>query len=208
MSAILFDMDGVLIEAKDWHYEALNMALELFGMEIGYAEHLAVYDGLPTRRKLELLSASKGLPKELHEFLNDLKQEWTLKLGYARCAPVFAHQYALQRLKEDNYKLVCCSNSVRGTMEMLLQQARLRQYFDFFLSNEDVIRPKPDPMIYLEAVQRLMLDPKECLVVEDNEHGIAAARDSGCFLMVVQGVRDVNFDNIQSRIAQIEAVCE
>jgi beta-phosphoglucomutase len=52
IKAVVFDMDGVLIEAKDWHYEALNRALKLFGYEISRYEHLTTFDGLPTRRKL------------------------------------------------------------------------------------------------------------------------------------------------------------
>ena len=55
IKAIIFDMDGVLIEAKDWHYEALNRALSLFGMEISRYDHLVTYDGLPTTKKLEML---------------------------------------------------------------------------------------------------------------------------------------------------------
>ena len=60
IKAIIFDMDGVLIEAKDWHYEALNQALKLFGFTISRYDHLVTFDGLPTRKKLEMLSMEKG----------------------------------------------------------------------------------------------------------------------------------------------------
>ena len=69
IKAVIFDMDGVLIEAKDWHFNALNKALSLFGYEISRFEHLTTYDGLPTSRKLEMLTIEHGLPKELHEFI-------------------------------------------------------------------------------------------------------------------------------------------
>ena len=55
IKAVIFDMDGVLIDAKDWHYEALNKALRLFGLEITRSEHETTYDGLPTKDKLEIL---------------------------------------------------------------------------------------------------------------------------------------------------------
>ena len=71
-------MDGVLIDAKDWHYEALNQALELFGMTISRDEHLSTFDGLPTREKLKILTKSRGLPESLHQFLNSLKQKCTV----------------------------------------------------------------------------------------------------------------------------------
>ncbi len=99
IKAVIFDMDGVLIDAKDWHYEALNRALRLFGMEISRSDHLTTFDGLPTRRKLEMLTVTENLPEGLHRFLNDLKQVYTLELVSSRCRPTFAHEFALARLK-------------------------------------------------------------------------------------------------------------
>jgi beta-phosphoglucomutase-like phosphatase (HAD superfamily) len=72
--AVLFDLDGVLVDATEWHYEALNRALRLFGFGITRYEHLAGYNGLPTRRKLEMLSVEKGLPVALHGMVGRLKQ--------------------------------------------------------------------------------------------------------------------------------------
>src|SRR6476620_8909923 len=116
IKAVLFDMDGVLIDARDWHYEALNKALGIFGMTIGRDAHLATFDGLPTRRKLEILSASRGLPPGLPGFLNGLKQASTLEIIHARCRPRFQHQYALAALKRAGYRLAVCSNAVRHSV--------------------------------------------------------------------------------------------
>jgi beta-phosphoglucomutase len=91
IKAVLFDMDGALIDAKDWHYEALNQALELFGMQISRFDHLVTYDGLPTKKKLEILTVERGKPKALHQFINDMKQEFTFKYAYAECKPTFNH---------------------------------------------------------------------------------------------------------------------
>jgi beta-phosphoglucomutase-like phosphatase (HAD superfamily) len=206
IKAILFDMDGVLIEAKDWHYDALNRALDCFGMAIQRDEHLAVYDGLPTRKKLELLSASRGLPRPLHTFLNDLKQRYTMEIAYSRCRPVFQHQYALSRLRHDGYRLCVCSNSIRATVELLMRLSALDNYIEFYMSNEDVSRPKPDPEIYSTAIQKLALAPTNCLIIEDNEHGIRAARASGAHVMTVSGTLDVSYARIRQQIQQIEQV--
>ena len=62
IKAILFDMDGVLIDAREWHYDALNQALNHFGFHISLESHLSTFDGLPTRKKLEILSKSVNLP--------------------------------------------------------------------------------------------------------------------------------------------------
>ena len=77
IKAVIFDMDGVLIDAKEWHYESLNSALSLFGYEISRHDHLVTYDGLPTKKKLEMLSLENGLPTSLHAFVNQLKQQKT-----------------------------------------------------------------------------------------------------------------------------------
>lgn len=205
IKAVLFDMDGVLIDAKDWHYEALNRALDLFGMAIDRDAHLATYDGLPTRRKLEMLSKSKGLPIKLHSFLNDLKQGYTMELAYSLCKPNFAHQRALSRLKSDGLKIAVCSNSVRGSIELMMRLSNLDKYLDLIVSNQDVTRAKPDPEMYETAMARFGLSPHECLILEDNEHGIAAARSSKGHVMVVGSVWDVVYDNIAQRISTINA---
>jgi HAD superfamily hydrolase (TIGR01509 family) len=197
-------MDGVLIEAKDWHYEALNKALGLFGMEISRYDHLVTYDGLPTKKKLEMLSTERGLPLELHEFINDMKQQYTLEIVYAQCKPRFYHEYALSRLKQEGYKLAVASNSIRKTVQIMMEQSALLDYLDFYLSNQDVKIGKPDPEIYTKAIQKMGLSPQECLVVEDNEKGIQAAKASGAWLMEVDEVEEVNYQNIMSHIMRIE----
>ena len=203
IKAILFDMDGVLIDAKDWHFQALNNALALFGMEISRYDHLITYDGLPTRKKLEMITLERGLPVALHQLLNEIKQDFTLELAYTKCTPNFRHQYAISKLKDQGYRLAVCSNSVRKTVQMMLQKASILEYFEFYLSNEDVKHGKPDPEIYNKAIDKLRVRPEECLILEDNENGIRAAKASGANLLVISGTDDLNIDNISMRINEI-----
>ena len=204
IKAIIFDMDGVLIEAKDWHYEALNKALSLFGFEISRYDHLVTFDGLPTSRKLEMLSVERGLPRSLHKFINEMKQLYTMDYVYTCCKPRFIHQYALSRLNAEGYRLALASNSIRKTVELMLDKADLSQYMEFMLSNQDVKKAKPDPEIYLTAIERLGLKPEECLIAEDNQNGIQAALASGAHLFKVDTVNDVTYTNIKRRIEEIE----
>lgn len=204
IKAVVFDMDGVLIDAKDWHYEALNDALKLFGYCISRMDHLTTFDGLPTRKKLEMLTLDRGLPAGLHGFLNDLKQRYTTELVQQRCRPTFIHEFALSRLREMGYRLAVASNSVRATVELMMERSWLRPYLDLLLSNQDVARGKPDPEIYLAAAEKLGFAPSECLVVEDHPHGIRAAQSAGCPVMAVSGVHDVQFSNILAAIRRTE----
>ena len=204
IAAVVFDMDGVLIDARDWHYDALNRALGLFGCSISRYDHLVTFDGLPTRQKLKMLSLERGLPVELHEFINELKQVYTSEIVHQRCRPVFQHEYALSRLKQAGYRLGVASNSVRMTVDLMMERSGLGQYLDVCLSNQDVDRPKPDPQIYLESCRRLGLPPEKCLVVEDNRNGIAAANAAGCPVLEVAGVQDVTYERIIGAIRSFQ----
>lgn len=205
IKAVVFDMDGVLIEAKDWHYDALNKALSLFGYEISRYDHLVTYDGLPTSKKLEMLSMEKGLPRGLHGFINDLKQKYTVDLVHSLCSPRFFHEYALSRLSSEGYRLAVASNSIRSTVQLMMEKSDLLSYLDFFLSNQDVAEAKPSPEIYLAAIERLKVRPDEILVVEDNYNGIQAATAAGANVMKVETVYDVNYENIMKHIRMMES---
>lgn len=208
IKAVIFDMDGVLIDGKEWHYESLNKALGLFGYEISRYDHLVTYDGLPTSKKLEMLSMEKGMPRRLHSFVNELKQKYTLEKVYESCHPVFTHEYALSMLKREGYELAVASNSVKNTVDLMMEKSDLAKYLKFTLSNQDVKESKPNPEIYNVAIQRLHLTPEECLVVEDNINGINAARAAGAYVMEVDTVYDVNYANIKKHIEMAEKEVE
>ncbi len=200
IKAVIFDMDGVLIDAKEWHYEALNRALALFGHTISRYDHIVTFDGLPTRKKLEMLTLEQGLPVHLHQLINTLKQRYTIEIVHARCRPLFVHEYAISHLKAQGFKLAVASNSVRDSVELMMEKAALACYFDVLVSNQDVTYPKPHPEIYTHTTSKLAVAPRECLVVEDNQHGIAAAHAAGAHVMVVGGVEEVNWENLSKHL--------
>ncbi|OMO31700.1 HAD family hydrolase [Vibrio sp. 10N.222.47.A9] len=205
IKAVIFDMDGVLIDAKDWHYDALNKALEIFGLNISRHEHLTTFDGLSTGQKLKMLSKVYVLPESLHEFINEMKQQYTMDITHQLCKPMFHHQFALSKLKENGYQVAVASNSIRNTVKVMMEKSALLEYLDFYLSNQDVSNGKPDPEIYNLAISKLGLKPEECLIVEDNENGLKAAYASGANVLKVETIHDVNFDNITQFIKEVES---
>ena len=204
IEAVIFDMDGVLIDAKEWHYMALNRALELFGYTINHDAHIARFDGLPTKTKLEMLSHEVRLPRSLHRFINRMKQRYTNELIAERLCPTPEHVYATWRLRMEGHRLAVASNSIRATVEFMIQKAELTKYFDYLLSNEDVAEPKPSPQIYHRAMELLGVEPEQTLIVEDSPFGLQAAHASGAHVLKVDSVQDVNYANIRNRIKQIE----
>ena len=203
VKAILFDMDGVLIDAKDWHYEALNKALGLFGIEISRYDHLHTFDGLPTKVKLKMLSEQYYLPEQIHGFVNQMKQQYTAQMIHEKCHPMFHHEYALSKLHNEGYKIAVCSNSIRSTIELMMEKSMLIDYLDLIVSNEDVKKAKPDPEMYQTAISKFNLKPEECIVVEDNPNGIAAGKASGASVLEVATVYDVNYENIKRLIYKV-----
>ncbi|MFO0922756.1 MAG: HAD family phosphatase [Pirellulales bacterium] len=205
IKAVVFDMDGVLIDAREWHFEALNRALGLFGYTIPHDVHETRFDGLPTKTKLEMLSQETSLPRGLHEFVNRMKQIYTGQIIEEKLAPRKQHVDALLRLKQEGYKLAVASNSIRSTITKMMERSHLASFLDFYLSNEDVTQPKPSPQIYLKAMCMAGVTADECLVLEDSPFGLRAAHESGAHVLQVQSVDDVYYGAIKDRIRAIES---
>ena len=107
---VIFDLDGVLVEAKNIHYDALNQALGK-DYAIDWNEHLSIYDGLKTNQKLEMLTERKGLPTELHKEIWENKQKHTLQM-LKELQSDETLQSVMNSLVECGYKIAVCSNSI------------------------------------------------------------------------------------------------
>ena len=191
ISAVVFDMDGVLIDAKDWHFRALNDALKIFGVEIGREEHLAEFDGLPTYVKLKKLEDQGRLPKHVHKTVAAVKQERTLRVAAELCFPKVEHLLMISWLKQRGIKVGVATNSIRQTSVTMLGYAGIFELIDVLVTNEDVTKPKPDPEIYIKTMKILGVDADRTLVVEDHEVGVRSAQAAGCRVVQVLGVDDV-----------------
>lgn len=201
--AVLFDMDGVLIDARDWHYDALNESLKLFGLEINREEHLSRFNGLSTKKKLQLLSADGVLPLELHSIIEAVKQNRTLRIAARECFPIVAHQVLISRLKSRGIKVGLVTNSIRKTSEFMLEYAGLLKFMDVVVTNEDVLEGKPSPEGYILAMRTLSVVPHQTLVVEDGEYGALAAVKAGAQVVRVENPSDVCINLLMQYIPEL-----
>jgi len=199
---IIFDLDGVLVDAREMHFVALNKALESLSPDfvITKEEHLALYDGLPTNKKLKLLTEKKGLPENFYRLVWDKKQEFTKEFILTQISEDYRIIDVLKRLKSENYTMSVASNSILETVKNILQKKGFLEYFNFFLSNEDVKNPKPSSEVFLKSMILAGVDPKECLIVEDSNIGKKAAQNSGGHLCPVLCTNDVTYERIKSAI--------
>jgi HAD superfamily hydrolase (TIGR01509 family) len=203
IKAVVFDMDGVLIDARDWHFQALNEALGLFGFRIDEKLHENQFDGLPTKVKLEMLSTDFGLPWSLHPIIQEVKQNRTLRIAAEKCFPSTQHLLLLGRLKHEGMKIGVATNSIRQTAEYMLEYAGVSKYLDCLVTNEEVSHPKPNPEIYRMICSLLKVETQETLVFEDNENGVRAATLAGCRVIEVGSPSEVDLGRYFSQNSRI-----
>lgn len=204
---IIFDLDGVLIESRELHYHALNESLANVGKEfvIDRDEHLSIFDGLNTTRKLELLSERKGLDRKYFNKIWQDKQNATFDLirkfpRDEKLCDMFAY------VKSKGFKIAVASNSIRETIKLALLSIGVIEYVDYYVSNEDVSRTKPFPEMYWKCMTALNALPKDTVIIEDSHIGRQGALDSGAHLIPVKDSYDLTFEKIEEAIDILNGV--
>ena len=204
---IIFDLDGVLVEAKEIHYNTLNQALKEIDNKfiITEAEHLSIYDGLKTSQKLEILTKNKGLHPEFHEQIWFRKQFLTIEAISQlkvddRLVSIF------KELRDKGYQLACCSNSVRRSVLVMLSKIGVIEYMDLILSNEDIKNSKPHPEIYWKTMSMMGILPEETLIVEDSPHGLLAASRSRANVLRVNNPQDLTLEKLETKLNEKKVI--
>lgn len=201
IKGIIFDLDGVLVDTKDLHFLALNKALKKCNAKeiVSYNDHVNLYDGLPTSKKLEILNQKKILKKSQNKRIAEYKQKFTLEL-LKKKLKFNSKTYKLFLKLSKKYKLAIATNAINETLNLCTKKLKIRKFCNYLISNENVKNPKPHPEIYLKCLIELGLKPKETLIIEDSHYGRVSAQDSGCNLMPVKSLNDVNIENINKNI--------
>jgi HAD superfamily hydrolase (TIGR01509 family) len=202
---IIFDLDGVLVEAKQIHFDTLNQALREIEIVTGNsyviteAEHLSIYDGLKTTQKLELLTKNKGLHTDFYEGIWFRKQHLTIEaISQLQTNHVLVSVF--KELRDRGYQLACASNSIRRSVLVMLSKIGLIEYMDLILSNEDVKNSKPHPEMYWKAMSMMGCLPEETLIVEDSPHGLLAASRSRASVLRVDNPYDLTLEKITKKL--------
>jgi beta-phosphoglucomutase-like phosphatase (HAD superfamily)/dTDP-glucose pyrophosphorylase len=195
---VIFDLDGVLIDSKELHFEALNEALREIDskFEISHSNHSTKYDGLSTRRKLEMLHSEKGFPLEHFEKVWKLKQDITLRMlgEIKRDEELISFMVFLQN---QGIKLAVASNAVRNTIDLVLRNLGIIDFFSLILSNENVKSSKPHPEIYWKTMMHFEVVPDATVIFEDSYVGRLAALRSGARLIPIENRRDLTWQRIR-----------
>lgn len=191
----------MLVDSKELHYDALNLALKSINEKyvISRKEQADVFEGMTTRSKLDILSHTKGLPRELHQYIWNLKQQYSAAIF--RDLPQDKELVNLfKHISDQGITIGVASNSIRETLDSCLQTLGIWEYVQVSLSNEDVKNPKPNPEIYNLCMLMLGSVPTSTIVFEDSEIGRAAARQSGAYLVEVESRKDLTTRFINEKI--------
>jgi HAD superfamily hydrolase (TIGR01509 family) len=204
---IIFDLDGVLIDSRDKHYEALNRSISNVDKKyiISWEEHLSLYDGLPTSRKLALLTEKKGLPVDKYQQIWEDKQKSTIDI-FSELTPDYELIEYFRKIQSEDIKIAVASNSIRNTVKIILLKLGILEYVDYFVSNEDVLRNKPFPEMYWKCMTALNAIPKNTVIFEDSHIGRQGAIDSGSTLIPVENRYDVKESKINEAIRLLNKI--
>ena len=195
---VIFDMDGVLVDACEWHRVALNKALrEICNYEISLKEHYEIYNGIPTKVKLEKLTDLGVLDSNKQKQVYERKQELTVETINLLADFKPEKVSLIKDLKKQGIKVACYTNSIRETAELMLKKTGVLDELDFLLTNQDVENCKPDPEGYLFLVDKYGFKKDEVLIIEDSPKGKAAAYASGCNVLEVKNPNEVILENIK-----------
>ena len=204
---VIFDLDGVLIESREMHYQSLNQALYKLDPKyvISREDHLSSYDGLNTTRKLEMLAEYKGLEKKYFDQVWQNKQKATFEL--IKQFPANPKLQDLFRLiRSHGIQIAVASNSIRESVKLALLSTGVMEFVDYYVSNEDVKHAKPFPEMYWRCMTALKTLPKHTVIIEDSHLGRQAAVDSGAYLIPVTNSYDLTIDKVNEALDILNGV--
>lgn len=199
---IISDFDGCLLDIKDIHFEALNRALKTIDEKfvITPEEHFEFFDGLSTKKKLEMLAKRKDFPLNKAKEVNELKQLHTCELLRSFENINYNIVDVIKQLKEEGYLFFVASNAIYSTVQLGLQKLGISEFVDKVYSNDDVKKQKPNAEIYLRCMVDAGVNPDETLIIEDSKHGREAAIRSGAHICGIDSSWDFSINRIKTSI--------
>jgi beta-phosphoglucomutase len=186
LKAVIFDMDGVLVDSEPWHYEIETILFKKLGLDVSEELH-HTYLGTAGDLMYSDLKERFDIPMSLDELLKwDEGYRIDIFSKMADIKPIPGIPELLKELKYNNIKTAVATSSVPGIVDIILQKCGIVSYFDAVVTTETVGKSKPAPDVYLFAAQRIGVSPSNCVVFEDSFNGIRAARSASMYCIAYQ----------------------
>jgi HAD superfamily hydrolase (TIGR01509 family) len=189
IKAIIFDMDGVIIDSHSVAYPLLCEAANKYGCNFT-VEEIKKWGSLSSRQFWNRVKDECNLPHDISVLMKSYDQEREIKL-YKGMEPIPGVRNFLQELKSHQIKTALATSASKKRMDAVINLFGLHSLFDEFVCDEEVFASKPDPQIFLLASQKLSVSPVECVVIEDSENGKIAAKKAGMRCLGFNGLPHV-----------------
>lgn len=207
VKAVIFDLDGLLLDSEITSYKIYLEIAERFGYEFKLEDFTHNFSGQPLMHNVPLAIEMYHLPWTLEEALKEIDIIETRLLAEGIDLKPGAKEL-LQYLKHNGYKMIVASSSVRARAINLLTQNGIVEYFDDFVFGPEVKRGKPNPDIFLKAAEKLDEAPENCLVLEDSEAGIQAAYAANIPVICIPDLKKPSEEYVQKTTAVLGALDE
>lgn len=178
--ALIFDMDGVLVDSEPLHKRAKELALREFGIQFPAATYDS-YKGRPDATMFQEVLAGKSVD-EIAEVLHR-KHQWFEKIEHELQPIAGAADFV--RWASGHYRLGLATSATPRNRAAALQSLGIGECFESLVDTARFQRPKPDPEIFLVAMRDLALNAADCWIVEDSLAGVGAAKAAGCFTVAI-----------------------
>ena len=200
LRAVIFDFDGVITDSEILHLRAFNQVLARYDVEISIKDYYRDYLGLSDLDFFNTLIDKKVLQEPAHsiEHLEKAKTAVFEKLAKTEGKIIDGVRDFLQMLSQNKIPMAICSGALLPEIELVLEQARLRSFFEVIVSAESVKKGKPHPEGFLLTLQKLNENqqnpvlPGQCVVIEDSHWGLEAAKAAGMHSIAVTNSYDAD----------------
>jgi beta-phosphoglucomutase len=176
--AVLWDLDGTLVDSEEFHWQSWQHALEQDAVRVTREQFKATF-GQRNDRILRGWLGAESSDERITRIADAKEAEYRRLAEVHGLIPLPGAAAWLVRLQEDGWKQAIASSAPRQNVEVMLRALHLERYFNAIVASEDVTRGKPDPQVFLAAADRLSVLPAHCIVVEDAAAGIEGARRAG-----------------------------
>ena len=213
IKAVIFDMDGVLIDSEPLHFDAVETVLKKYGIEIpeGYLDK---YLGDTNERIWTEMTKAFGLKESIDFYIEQQLQSTIECIWRDDYKPIDGVAELLQELRDAGYLIGVASSSPPNIIQNILDRIGIAAYIDKWVSGDEVQESKPAPYIYTRAAEMLGFRPEECLAIEDSFYGVTAAKaaglkcigyksphaveqDLGKADLIVENIRDISLKTIR-----------
>lgn len=195
----VFDIDGVLVESAKANYLSLNSAVkEVFGFDVPYELELLM-GSIPSSKKIEIILAAFNTKASAEELASFKKKKFEYLLEYFELVEFNPNvREVFESLKRTGAKIAMVSNARNEYVELIIERLGVKHLVDFYVGSDCGLKAKPNPAMYLYAMAKLGESPKETIIFEDSNVGIAAARSSGARVYEIGSYLDLNLKLIAS----------